>query len=76
MIGIVVRTDYDNENYQLDINQTDESIGFQVLKNNDPKFQLDFIVEPEEWELIKDFIDESLRKEKALAEKRENDDKP
>lgn len=67
MIGIVVRTEYDNENYQLDINQTDESIGFQVLKNNDRKFQLDFIVEPEEWELIKDFIDESLRKEKALV---------
>lgn len=69
MIGIAIRSTQDEERYQLDINQTDGSIGFQVLKNNDRKFQLDFIIEPEEWKQIKTFIDQSLTAEKALAKK-------
>lgn len=44
---------------ELCIDHSDGSVGFVVL--NPDGLQIDFSVETEEWEQLKDFIDNSIR---------------
>lgn len=74
MIGIIVKTHEEKyEDYILDINQTDHSVGFHVFKNSDKNFSINFMAEKHEWEQIKSFIDKSLEDEIALDKEAEEE---
>ena len=64
MIGIIVRNDEEKyKEYILDINQTDQTVGFHIFKNDDKDFFLNFMIDKDEWEQVKSFIDQSMKAE-------------
>ena len=72
MIGIIVRNDEEKyKEYILDINQTDQTVGFHIFKNDDKDFFLNFMIDKDEWEQVKSFIDQSMKAEEESDKERE-----